>query len=743
MSRPRSACDDAAITPARWQPMPTIDLRALQRMTDDTGLFQHAIYSVPDPNHGYCIDDNARALIAALLHSRLRGHDERTLPIHTYLAFLTYAFNEETGRFRNFMAYDRRWLEAAGSEDSQGRALWALGLASAMTSSADVAQLAEHLFVRAMPAAASFDAIRSRAFALLGLVPFAEAHPEHQQAVALRDYLAEALLEAYHAHATDDWPWWEDIVTYDNAKLSHALLRAGQAMQRRDMIEAGLTSLAWLVEVQTSDAGCLSIIGNDGWLHHDGRRAPFDQQPLEAYALVDACLDAATITADEAWAATAWWAFRWFHGENDLGKALHDPQTGGCQDGLQPNEPNKNQGAESVLAYLLSVLRLTEYREHCGPRSAIRESASVGLGIVGASRFAHFALDAYRPIENVKPLAVWSRTTENAERFASAENLRAHASLDDLISDPRVNLLYVATTPARHADQAIAALQAGKHVLCEKPLVTDPVDAQRMIEAARQRDRWLGVNFVMRYGPLAEPVRQLIASEALGAVLRGQFVNTAGDAGLPADHWFWDQRESGGIFIEHGVHFFDLFRAWLGQGQVIGAYRLPRPGTQQIDQAACDVRYGPQTTVNFYHGFHQAPANDQQEATLIFERGRLHLRGWVFSELTLHAALQEAQIEQVQTCLPEAQLETLRYFEDGATVDRRGRPERVDREVRLTWQATQDKQTLYAQAARALLSDGIEAMTHRWHRPRVTAEDGRAALELATQATRLAQQAGF
>lgn len=363
---------DGDITPGRsgsYGPLPEIDLRHVVSMTDCTGLFQHALYSLPDLNHGYCIDDNARALIAAIYHHQLAGGDQPTLPLRRYLTFLAYAYNESAGGFRNFMGYDRRWLEDIGSPDSQGRTLWALGVTVSAAPDEDTRDLANDLFIKALPGVSAFRDLRSKAFALLGLDPYLQRYPDNSQlstrasapAKALRDRYAQDLFGAFARAASDDWPWCEDLATYDNAKLCHALLVSGDAMGREDMVRQALTSLAWLLKVQRSPKGFLSIIGNDGWLPRGGTKADFDQQPLEAHALVHACLDAATITGDSVWADHAWQCFRWFTGENDLGVSLYAPDTGGCMDGLEANGVNRNQGAESSLAYLLSVLGLHRY----------------------------------------------------------------------------------------------------------------------------------------------------------------------------------------------------------------------------------------------------------------------------------------------------------------------------------------------------------------------------------------------
>ncbi len=366
--------------PLRW---PDIELRQTRRLTDDTGIFQHALFATPDPNHGYCIDDNARALIAALRYARLRGHDESTLSLHRYLMFVTHAFNDgegAIGKFRNFMGYDRRWLEAVGSDDSQGRALWALGLTVAEAPTPNLRDLAALMYERAMPGVVGLGDddegvghLRSWAFALLGVEAFLRARPDHAASRDALAHLAELLLDRWQAHQTDDWPWWEDVVTYDNAKLPHALLTAGHALGEAQYTDAGFVSLRWLIEQQTetNDDGTarLTVIGNDGWLRRDGGRARFDQQPLEAYALVDACLDAARLARQHPdlnedpgmFERHAWTCFTWFLGNNDSRLGLVDRRTGGCRDGLHADGVNRNQGAESTLAYLIAVLELHRY----------------------------------------------------------------------------------------------------------------------------------------------------------------------------------------------------------------------------------------------------------------------------------------------------------------------------------------------------------------------------------------------
>lgn len=339
--------------------IPELNLHHLKLLTDPTGIIQHAKYTVPNFTEGYTTDDNARALIVAVLAQYTFGADPDLHDLASkYLAFLHHAFNDQVGRFRNFMAYDRRWLDEEGSEDSHGRAIWALGSAVAYSKDPGQTAVALSLFERALPFAESLTQIRPRAFAIVGIHAYLRKFGGDSDARRARETLATRLYEHFQEGVTDQWPWPENLLNYANAKIPHALLLAGQWMQKGEMIEMGLRCLGWLAELQTSESGCFSPIGNKGWYPRNGERANFDQQPIEAYSMLSACLEAYHFTGDERWQVEARLAFEWFLGRNDLGIPLYDYTSGGCRDGLLPDRANENQGAESTLIWLLSLLEM-------------------------------------------------------------------------------------------------------------------------------------------------------------------------------------------------------------------------------------------------------------------------------------------------------------------------------------------------------------------------------------------------
>ncbi len=341
--------------------LPKLKLDHLARMTDSTGLLQHAFISVPNFSEGYCTDDNARAFILAVLLDESEGETARVQTLATtYAAFLNHAFDRKTKRFHNHLGFDRHWLDEQGSEDSHGRALWALGMGVGRSRHRSFQIMAGQLLALALPAVTEFTSPRAWAFSLIGVHEYLRRLSGDSLVNQVRETLTARLTELLDKTVQADWPWFEEELSYDNAKLAHALILSGRATGQPVVFERGLEALRWLAGVQTSENGHLRPIGSNGFYRRGGPRADFDQQPIEAQAMVSACLEAYRATADSWWYEEAQRAFDWFIGWNDLGLELYSPTTGGCYDGLHVDRVNRNQGAESTLAFLLS---LTEMRQ--------------------------------------------------------------------------------------------------------------------------------------------------------------------------------------------------------------------------------------------------------------------------------------------------------------------------------------------------------------------------------------------
>ncbi len=347
----------------RWRiaALPDIKLDHLVRLTDETGILQHATHFVPNRSHGYCTDDNARALIvASALRQLVRDQATVDALIVRYLSFVQYAFDPELRRFRNLLGYDRRWTEEPGSPDSHGRAIWALGVAAARLDDGRLRAIAAALLREALPYAERATDMRTVAFGLLGLDAYLSRLVGERAVVRTRWGLADRLMRAFKPEDVDDeWPWAGDSLTYANARLPHALLASGRGLGRKDMIQMGLKSLTWLIEIQTID-GHFSPIGNRGWYRRGGERARFDQQPIEADALVSACACAFDVTDDRYWLEQVMLGFEWFLGRNDSNAVLYDDATGGCRDGLHTTGASENEGAESTLAWLSVITTMNE-----------------------------------------------------------------------------------------------------------------------------------------------------------------------------------------------------------------------------------------------------------------------------------------------------------------------------------------------------------------------------------------------
>jgi len=361
--QPRAAQKDDVAANA-GDNLPVLNAAHMLNMTDDTGILQHAIFSVPNASEGYTTDDNARALIVSVLLDEYPAHagtkDYPNLS-HRYLAFLWLAFNPDMGRFRNFLGYDRKWLEDTGSEDSHGRALWSLGKVLGCSRNAGLRGAAGRLFEAAVPAALTFTSPRAWAFCILGMQAYLDWFPGDRAIQGARNTLANRLLDIYERSHSETWKWFEKSLSYSNARLPQALILAGWRSGNQRMIEAGMDSLKWLVAQQhRDDAEVFVPIGSNGFFIEGSEKARFDQQPVEACATVSACLEVYRLTEEGLWFEEAQRVFRWFLGKNDLRVPLYDEITGGCKDGLHPDRINENQGAESTLSFLMALLEMHE-----------------------------------------------------------------------------------------------------------------------------------------------------------------------------------------------------------------------------------------------------------------------------------------------------------------------------------------------------------------------------------------------
>lgn len=359
-SRPRTTLTEKIPTSQKFE-LPPLSFKHLRRLTDSTGMLQHAKYTVPDLSEGYSTDDTARALMAVVLANKNGSNEPGLMDLaNKYLAFLLYAFRPETGRFRNFLGHHEVWVEEVGSEDSHGRSLHALGTTVAYVTEEGLRGLAADLFDRALHCVSEFKSPRAWAFALLGIHEYLRHFSGDTEIRREREALAKRLYGKFRECAADDWTWCEESLSYANASLTHATIISGRWLQDNEMITTGLKALRWLLKIQTSSLGNFSPVGNNGFMKRGGTMAKFDQQPIEAQTTVEACLEACRITGEKRWLKEARRAFEWFLGRNDLRLPLYDFKTGGCYDGLHPDRVNMNEGAESTLAWILSLLQMQQ-----------------------------------------------------------------------------------------------------------------------------------------------------------------------------------------------------------------------------------------------------------------------------------------------------------------------------------------------------------------------------------------------
>ena len=364
----------------------------------------------------------------------------------------------------------------------------------------------------------------------------------------------------------------------------------------------------------------------------------------------------------------------------------------------------------------------------------------VKLGVVGCGGFGLFALQHFAQVPGVKLVGMAGTHREAAHAAAKRFGIPDIVEVEQLVAQDDLDLVYIATPPFLHYPQAMLALNAGKHVICEKPLALTLEQADEMIARARERKLLLIANLMQRYNPVFEAVRRLIASQMLGELLHGYFENYATDEHLRPEHWFWDRAKSGGIFVEHGVHFFDLFSGWLGEGTVVAAQATLRPGNPAVqEQVHCTVRYGNGQLVNFYHGFHQPARLDRQEMRLVFERGDVTLYEWVPTRGRVRAIADEEGTRKLCELFPGARLDVTRiYAPDERRCHGRHKPLDVYQMLELTFGLGDEKMHRYGQLLRAMMTDQLQWIRDRNHARIITDENGRASLAMALDADRLA-----
>lgn len=365
---------------------------------------------------------------------------------------------------------------------------------------------------------------------------------------------------------------------------------------------------------------------------------------------------------------------------------------------------------------------------------------TLGLGVLGCGAFGRFALSFVTQLPEIELIGIGDTYPDAAKLATDQFGMPDLGSAEELVDNPDVDLVYIATPPFLHHKQAMLALEAGKHVICEKPLALTMEQADEMIAASLEQDRLLAANLVQRYNPLYDPVKTIIENRLLGHPLHAYFENYAKDEPLGPHHWFWDREESGGIFVEHGVHFFDMFQGWLGGSQVESAQRVMRPKSTIEEQVQCTVRYDEDVLVNFYHGFHQPARLDRQELRIVFERGDITLEGWIPVGARVRGIMSQKTDARLQDILPDATREVVESYEDDEKLcSGRHKNLKVDERVRFTTPDGVDKEQRYGEMIQSMFRDQIRWIADRSHERKITAENGRESLAVALEADRLAR----
>ena len=362
---------------------------------------------------------------------------------------------------------------------------------------------------------------------------------------------------------------------------------------------------------------------------------------------------------------------------------------------------------------------------------------ALGYALVGCGRFGRFCMSYYKAMKDIRLVA--AADTDPALSLATAAEfgIAPLTSLEDILDRKDVHIVHIATPPATHGRFAMAALEAGKHVLCEKPLAVSGSEADSVAATSLKAGKTVTVNFILRYSPIVAMVQRIIQDGALGQPLRAYFENYAQDEVLPPAHWFWDRSLSGGIFVEHGVHFFDLYRQWFGPGRIRWAEYLTRPGTRQQDRAFCAIEFADMLATH-YHGFDQPIRLDRQRHKILFERGDIVVSGWIPLELQVHGLVDDRQRQMLATAVPEGTLTiTRQHGEAQDTFHSHGKDHRVTAEVRMDYAIHTPKADVYGGLIRAVMQDMIDSIRTGRHML-VTLEDTVEAVKMGEEANRIA-----
>lgn len=367
----------------------------------------------------------------------------------------------------------------------------------------------------------------------------------------------------------------------------------------------------------------------------------------------------------------------------------------------------------------------------------------IGVGVIGFGSFAMFAIQHLTQVPGVK-LRGFSGTHREAAVTASKRfDAPLFENIEDMLKLPDIDLVYIATPPFLHHEQSMLALSYGKHVICEKPLATNISDAKEMIDTAKSKGLLMTVNLMQRYNPLYSKIKQLISSKMLGDVLHAYFENYASDEFLLPDHWFWDREKSGGIFIEHGVHFFDMFEGWFGKGKITSAQATQRPGADNIEeQVQCQAQYGETVLANFYHGFTQPSKLDRQELRILFEKADITLYEWIPFKLQINALVNEEETKFLMDLFPDSNLKIAEFYASHhRQVGYRHKTSDVYQLINMHYGFDKVKMNVYGDLVYSLFADQVEWIRNHEHKRVITEENGYNSLEYAVEAAELAKKA--